>query len=93
MRASKIVHVNAKIKANVKNPKKLGIFLKKLLLGKLIRYKLIKLLLMGKSSVSKTKWQRSLTTSLPKLVKMCADSVKPIRRHPTDYIPESNPHY
>ena len=91
MRASKIVHVNAKIKANVKNPKKTWDILKEITAGKTDQVQIDKIVVNGEIISEQNKMAEEFNNFFAKAGKNVADSVKPIRRHPIDYIPESNP--
>ena len=91
VRASKIVHVNAKIKANVKNPKKTWDILKEITAGKTDQVQIDKIVVNGEIICEQNKMAEEFNNFFAKAGKNVADSVKPIRRHPIDYIPESNP--
>ena len=91
LRASKTLHITAKIKSNAKNPKKTWEILREITTGKAEQVSLEKIKVNGDIITDQNKMAEEFNNFFSQAGKNVSDSVEPTTKQPTDYIPDINP--
>ena len=91
VRASKAIHISTKINANAKNPKKTWDILREITTGKPEQNKIEKIVVNGETICEPNKMAEEFNNFFTMAGKKVAESVEPIHKLPTEYIPDANP--
>ena len=91
VRASKAIHITTKINANAKNPKKTWDILREITTGKPEQNLIEKIVVNGETIYEHNKMAEEFNNFFTMAGKKVAESVEPIHKLPTEYIPDANP--